>query len=564
MNKKVISILLVLSVLTFLVVGCGGQQATEQTEEQQAQEKETEQQESEEQKVTEAQKAGGTFYGRLASDPPDLDPAHTTDTTSSRVVNNIFDGLVKFNKNLEITPALAKDWEVNEEGTVWTFHLREGAKFHNGDEVTAEDVVYSYTRLLDPDTKSERAWLFERVKGAKKFQEGEADQVAGLEATGDYTVKIKLSEPFAPFLSMLGMSNAVVVPEDVVKEKGEDFAQNPVGAGPFEFVSWKHDSKVVLKKNEDYYEEGKPYLDEVVYRVITEGTSALPEYEQGNVYQMDSDIPQGQIEKVMDPEGEFADEYRKVDRLGTYYIGFNTQKEPFTNKKVRQALNYAVNKQMIAEVIRNGTVNPARSILPPGMPGYNPDLEGYPYDIEKAKELLKEAGYEDGLPGTYELAYNTSKAHQRVAEAIQSNLKKIGVDVKIVNMEWGSYISKVDNGNTQMFRLGWIADYPDPDNFLRVLFHSDNAGPGGNGAFYKNSEVDKMLEKAVKMSPGQERLDLYQKIEKQIMNDAPWIPVYYYSTPVLVKPFVHNYEFTAQVPLPLTNVWLEEGHKTQD
>jgi peptide/nickel transport system substrate-binding protein/oligopeptide transport system substrate-binding protein len=277
---------------------------------------------------------------------------------------------------------------------------------------------------------------------------------------------------------------------------------------------------------------------------------------------MDSDVPQGQISRVRDPQGEFANEFELVDRLGTYYIGFNTQKEPFDNPKVRQALNYAVNQEVIAKVIRNGMVTPANSILPPDMPAYNEDLEGYPYDMEKAKELLAEAGYPNGLPGTYEIAFNQSETHQMIAEAVQRNFTQLGVDVELSKMEWGTFISKVDNGNTNLFRLGWIADYPDPDNFLRVLFHSDNAGPGGNGAFYKNPEVDRKLEKAVKMNPGEERRELYQEIEKQIMADAPWIPVYYYSTPNLVKPFVHNYTFTAQTPLPLTDVWVEPGHKT--
>ncbi|GAB6138238.1 peptide ABC transporter substrate-binding protein [Halanaerobaculum tunisiense] len=552
MFKKSLSLVAILFLLAFAVVGCGGNQQAEQDQ----------QQEEQQQQVTEADKQGGTFQARLASDPPTLDPAHTTDTTSSRVIRNIFDGLVQYNEDLEVAPAIAKDWSVGDEGVEWTFQLREGAKFHNGREITAKDVVYSFTRLLDPETKSERAWLFERVEGAQAFQEGEADQVTGLEAVDEYTVKITLQEPFTPFLSMLCMENASIVPKEAVQEKGEDFEQNPVGSGPFKFASWKHDNKVVLEKNEDYYVDNRPYLDEVNYRIITEGSSSFAEYEQGNIHVMiQGDIPSGQIDRVTDPKGEFADQYTLNNRLGIYYIGFNTQKEPFTNKKVRQALNYAVNKKVIASVVRDGLVKPATSILPPGMPGYNEDLEGYPNDINKAKELLKEAGYEDGLPGTYELAYNTSKTHQNVAEAIQSNLKNIGVDVELNNMDWGTYIQKVDKGKTDMFRFGWIGDYPDPDNFLRVLFHSDNAGPGGNGAFYKNEEVDQMLEKAVKMKPGQERLDLYQKIEEQIMNDAPWIPVYYYSTPYLEKTFVNNYVFTPQVSLPLTNVWLDPSQQ---
>jgi len=266
----------------------------------------------------------------------------------------------------------------------------------------------------------------------------------------------------------------------------------------------------------------------------------------------------------MDPEGDFADDYNQVDRLGTYYLAINNQKEPFDNKKVRKAMNYAVNKEVIAKVVKNDTVNPAHSILPPGMPGYNSDLEGYPEDIEKAKELLKEAGYPDGLPGEYKIIYNTSDLHQRNLEAIQRNLKQIGINVKLVNMDWGTILDKADQGDFTLMRMGWIADYPDPDNFLYVLFHSNNVGSGANYSFYQNKAMDKKLEKARKMDRGQKRLDLYQEIEAELMDDAPWVPIYYYSTPVLVQPFVHNYVFTGQTPLPLTNVWVEPGHKNKE
>ncbi len=555
LNKKLSVILLVLVLsMTFLVVGCSDNQEEATVDSQESTEEVA-------MNLSEEEKEGGVFYGRVASDPPTLDPADSTDTTSSRVIRNIFDGLVQYDEKLNVVPAIAKDWKISEDNLTWTFNLKEGVKFHNGREVTAEDFVYSFTRILDPTTQSKRQWLFESVAGAEEFMDGKVDSVKGFTAIDKYTFEIKLARPFTPFLSVLAMENAAVLPKEAIEEYGEEFAQNPVGAGPFKFVEWKHDSEVVLEKNEDYYVDGKPYLDKVVYRVIVHGSSAFPEYEQGNIYEMDSDIPDGQLERVMDPSGEFSAEYESVDRLGTYYIGMNTQEEPFNNKKVRQAVNYAINKKIIAGVLRNGTVNPAYGILPPQIPGHNPDIEGYKYNPEKAKELLAEAGYPDGLPGEYELVYNTSKSHQRIAEAIQANLKKVGINLTIRNLDWGTYIDKVDKGETQMFRLAWIADYPDPDNFLYVLFHSDNAGPGGNGAFYNNPEVDRMLEKGRSMAPGAERVALYQELEKKIVEDAPWATIYYYSTPVLVKPFVHNYVMTGQAALPLTNIWLDPDHR---
>jgi len=550
-NRKSIALFLILGLMILALVGCG--QSGQQTNQKSQSPKEAKQ----EIKVAEKDKYGGVFQGRVASDPPSLDPAHITDTTSHKVAMNIYNGLVKFDKNLNIVPDIAKSWDVSKDGLVWKFNLKKGVKFHNGDPVTAKDFVYSFTRMVNPETKSEREWLFTSIKGVEEFQNGKADKVSGLKAIDDYTLQITLDEPFTPFLTVLGMVNASVVSEKAIEKYGADYVNHPVGTGPFEFIEWQHDNKVVLEANEDYF-DGRPYLDKIVYRVITEASPAFAEYEQGNIYAMvDGDIPMGQMPRVLNSE-EFADEVNKTPLLGTYYFGFNTTKKPFDNVKVRKALNYAVNKKAIAKVLKNGTVKPAKGILPPGMPGRNKELEGYPYNPEKAKQLLAEAGYPNGLSGEYELIYNTSKSHQAIAVAVQANLKEVGVDVKLSNLEWGSYIKRVDNGETQIFRLAWIADYPDPDNFLYVLFHSKNAGPGGNGAFYQNPEVDELLDKGRKMKAGKERKDLYAKVEKMIMNDAPWIPVYYYTKVGLQKPFVKGYTMTALGPLPLDDVWLDK------
>ncbi|WP_027339338.1 ABC transporter substrate-binding protein [Halonatronum saccharophilum] len=511
--------------------------------------------------VTEEQRYGGTFQGRLSSDPPTLDPAHATDTTSTKAIGNIFDGLVRYDEELNVVPAIAKDWDISDDALTWTFYLKDNVYFHDGNHLTADDVVFTFSRILDPKTQSPRAWLFDRVEGAQAFQSGEVDAVSGLKALDDYTVEITLAEPFTPFLSVLTMEVASIVSPEAVKEYGDDFTRNPVGAGPFKFTSWRNDHQLVLEKYEDYYIEGRPYLDEIVFRIISESSPAFAEYEQGNIYEMaDGDIPDGQMQRVLNAD-EFVDELINVPLLGTYYFGFNNEVEPFDNKKVRQAINYALNRDTIADVLMNGTVEPASGILPPGMPGYNEEIEGYGFDVDKAKELLAEAGYPDGLPGTYELAYNTGDSHQSIAEALQRNLKSIGVDVELINMEWGTYIEKTDSGDTEMFRMAWIAAYADADYFLYPLFHSDNVGGAGNDAFYRNPEVDQMLDRARGMEPGQERIELYQEIESIIVDDAPWIPVYHYARVGLVKPFVNNYTVVGTGILPYTDVWLHPNHQ---
>ncbi|MCK8815802.1 ABC transporter substrate-binding protein [Natroniella sulfidigena] len=546
MFKKSVGIGLLLVLLAALVVGCGGvEEATEEAAE-----------------VTEEDRYGGTYYARLGSDAPTLDPAHSTDSTSSRVIENIFDRLVEFDGDAEVVPGLAEDWEISEDGLTWTFYLREGVKFHNGSEVTADDVVFTFTRILDPAVQSDRANYYDRVEGASEFRDGEIDEVPGLVAVDDYTVQFQLEESYTPLLSILAVDSASIVPQDAVEKYGnDDFANNPVGSGPFEFVEWQSDHQIVLERNDDYYVDGLPYLDEVVFRVISESSSAFAEYEQGNIYeQIDGDLPDGQMDRILN-SGEFDEELVVEPRLGTYYFGFNVQEEPFDNLKVRKALNYAVDRDTIVNVIRAGIEEPATGILPPGMDGYDPELEGYyEQDTEKAQELLAEAGYPDGLPGTYELAYNTDDANQSVAEALQANLRTIDVDVELVNVEWGTYLEKIDEGDTEMFRLGWVSTYPDPDNFLYNNFHSSNIG-ATNGSWYDDPETDEMLEKGRGMAPGSERAELYSEINETLIKDAPWMPIYYYSNTVLTKPFVNDFEVTARGEEPLTDVWLHPNYQ---
>lgn len=505
--------------------------------------------------VAEEDKFGGTYKGRLAADPPTLDPAFMTDTTSGQVAEHIFDGLVEYDEEMNIVGSLAKDWEISDDGLVWTFNLHEGVKFHNGREMTAEDVVYSFTRILLPETKSPRAWIFDYVQGAQAVKEGAKDQVTGFQALDNTTFQITLKEAFTPFLNHLAMNNATVVPKEEVERYGEDFTSHPMGTGPFKFVEWRHDDHVSLEVFDDYF-AGRPYLDKIEFRIIPDDAAAFSEYEQGNIYDL-IDLPEGQLDRVLNTD-EFKEELIKKARLGLYYIGMNTQKEPFTNKKVRQAINHAVNKQQIADVLRQGSVNAANVIIPPNMPNYDSgEAKGLEYNLEKAQALMAEAGYPNGIDQEIELAYNTDRGHQMIAEAVQADLKKIGINVKLVNMDWGVYITKLDNGDTEMYRLGWISS-PDPDSFLYVLLNSANFGPGGNSSFYHNPKLDQLTNDARVMANGPERMKLYQEAEQIALEDAPWIPIYHYNNIILRKPFLEGYRVNPAGVMRFTEVWLKE------
>ncbi len=540
MFKKSIILLLVLMLSLFTVVGCS-EEATEEAGE-----------------VTEEERYGGTYYGRLSADPPTLDPAQSTDTTSARVLRNLFDRLLDLDDDLEIAPAIAEDWERSEDGLVITFNLRDDVYFHNGEHLTADDVVYTFNRLVDPDTQSPRASDYDLIKGYEAVREGEADTLEGLTVVDDYTVEFEFVKPNTSFLYTLTRADSGIVNQTAI-EAVDDTEREPVGTGPFKLENWSSDHRLDLDVFEDYY-AGRPYLDEVVLRIIEESSSAFAEYEQGNIYEMaEGDLPDGDVQRVLEGT-EFEDDKRFNQRLGTYYFGFNTQVEPFDDPLVRKALNHAIDKETITKVLRDGIVQPANGIIPEGMIGYDEDLAGYDYNPDKAEELLAEAGYEDGLPDTYELAYNTDEAHQGIAEAVQRNLENIGVDVNLVNMEWGSYIEKVDDGDTEIFRLGWVDSDPDPDYFVYNTFHSSNIG-GTNSAQYDNPEMDEMLEKGRTMPVGEEREELYREINEKLMDDAPWMPIYFYRDLTVIKPFVNGLRLSPRGAEPYTDVWINPSER---
>ena len=338
---------------------------------------------------------GGMYRRMLGDNPSTLDPAFVTDIYGRAVVSQIFDGLVQFDAHLKPLPALAEFWEASRDGRTWTFTLRRGVKFHHGREVTAHDVVYSFTRLLDPEKPLPVTELFRRIQGAKEFMQGKAQDVQGLKAVDRYTLQMVLEEPLAPALAVLGLAHAAVVPQEEVERLGERFGRAPVGTGPFKFVRWEPNQEIVLEANDQYY-EGRPFLDAIVFKIVVGGKleERFAEFLKGNLEE--TIIPSGKTDEVRtDPQYRQYQRFRKPT-LSLLYIGFNTQLKPFDDKRVRQAFNYAVNKEAIVrEITKRGSL-PATGALPPGMPGYDPELQGYAYHPAKAKRLLAEAGYPDG------------------------------------------------------------------------------------------------------------------------------------------------------------------------
>jgi len=503
----------------------------------------------------EARKSGGTLRAVFGTDPPTLDPAEATDLTSAAVIRQVFDALLELDDRLRPQPALAASFTVSTDQRVYTFRLRSGVRFHNGRELRAADVKYSFERAA----RGKRPWVFDKITGARDVIAGRATDLTGLRAIDDLTVEIRLDRPFAPFLYLMAYDAASVVPRESVEGRGGSFASHPVGTGAFRFASWRRDDQLVLERFAGHF-RGPAALDRVVFRIIPAEITRFNEYRAG---QLDlSDIPTGQCQSVQ------RDPHLKADvaiwpTLGTQAVRFNVERAPFDDARVRRAIAHAIDPAIIVDRLLERCVTPARGLLPPALPGYNPEVKRLALDRELARRLLAESGHAGGK-GLNPIAYhfNTSDTNQRIAELLQAQLKEIGLALELRRLDWAAHLKLVDGGSAGFFRQSWIADYPDPENFVTVLFHSKNVGAAGNTSRYRNPKVDRLLDEADAMAPGRPRDARYHEAEQIVIDDAAWVSLYHYSSRALIKPYVKGLERSPQSTAPeflapLRKVWLE-------
>jgi peptide/nickel transport system substrate-binding protein/oligopeptide transport system substrate-binding protein len=507
---------------------------------------------------SEAIKYGGIYRRVLADNPTLLDPAFVADTYSRAVVRQLFDGLIQFDVHLKPIPAIAEFWETSRDGLTWTFTLRRGVKFHHGREVTAQDFVYSFTRQLDPKRPGPLKDFFRHIQGADAFLEGKTASVQGLKAIDRYGLQILLKEPYVPSLIVLGIGNAAVVPREEVERLGERFAHAPVGTGPFKFVHWEPQKEIVLEANKDYY-DGRPFLDRLVFKIVGKTEEEFGQFLKGDLEE--TDIPSDRMDKLStDPQYQQYQFIRKPT-LGLVFIGLNTRLKPFDDKHVRQAFNYAVDKETIVREITNAGSIPATGVLPPGMPGHDPDLRGYSYNPAKARELLAEAGYPGGTGLPVVQLWTVSKAETTQAElaAYQKYLAEVGAQVDIqVAPDWPSYEAMVRQQKLPMFRLSWYANIPDADIFFSPLLRS---GSAGYYKFYDNPRVEQLLDQAVAELDEARRIALYREVERVVLDDAPWIMQHYYVSQRLYQPYVQGVEVSllGDRAIPMRKVWLQKN-----
>lgn len=498
---------------------------------------------------------GGTYRKGLEGDPALLDPARMTDIFEVAVTQQIFEGLVQYSDNLMVVPCIAEYWESSRDNLHWTFYIKRGVLFHNGREVTADDFVYAFTRILDSKTGSGAASLLSKIEGASAFREGKAGHVEGLKALDRSTLDIRLSESFSQFVAVLAMVNFGVVPKEEVERLGDDFGHYPVGTGPFRFERWDRNREIVLRANEHYH-EGRPYLDEAIFRIFPGGSreQMFSEFEEGNLE--DSLFPEENREKVLNNPNYLI---LRRPSLSIRLIIMNNKVEPFINKKVRQAFNYAVDKEELSIEIGKGRFTAANSLIPPGMAGYRPESVNYPYSPEKARELLKEAGYPDGqgLPVIQFWSATKSKTYVEEDEAIGRYLSAIGVKVEFhYETDWPIFKDMMAKGQLPMFRYGWSADVPDPDNIIYSLFHSSSPT---NRSFYRNPKIDALIEKAQEERSYEKRISLYSSIQEMIMEDAPIILQSYRIYERVFQPYVRNFKGKALGDhyFSLKQIWLD-------
>jgi ABC-type transport system substrate-binding protein len=474
-------------------------------------------------------------------DPPTLDPHLSGDATSAVYVVEIYSGLVTYDLELNLVADIAERWDVSEEGTVYTFYLRDNAKFHNGKPVRAQDFKWSFERACDFRTGSSTADTYlGDIIGCRDKLRGRVDEVEGVKVIDDYTLEITVDAPKAYFLAKMTYPTAYVLDKENVERGGRTWTDRPNGTGPFKLDEFVFGESIVLRKNEDYYRNPKPRLDRINFTLT--GGSAMIRYENDELDVTPVGI--NDIERVTDPTNPLNADLVISNRLSVFYLGFNVNAPPFDDPLVRRAFNLALDKEKIVNVVYKETVPIAKGIVPPGIPNYNnPDLVPLEYEPDMALELITDSKYGDVSEFPEIILYTSGLGGSpaRINEAIiASYLDILGVEISIQQTDWPTFLADIsrDENPYQMYALGWIADYPDPQNFLDILFHSQSKQ---NHMGYNNPKLDAILDEAGIEQDSEEREVLYRQAEQVIIDDAPWVPLYFDLEYWLVKPHVKEF-----------------------
>ncbi len=456
---------------------------------------------------------GVLVVGQIA-EPKSLDPAAVTAVNDFRILMNLYDGLVRYKDGtLEVEPSLAESWTISEDGKVYTFTLRDGVTFHDGTPLTAEAVKFNFDRMLDENHPHHDTGPF-----PLSFFFSAIEEVAALD---DKTVQFTLNAPYAPFLSNLAYPTGLIVSPEAVKAHGKDFGRNPSGTGPFRFAEWESNAKVVATRNDDYW-GGAPALEAVVFRPITDANTRVAEMLSGGIDVM-VEIPPDSV------AGFDGNGFVLHEQAGPHlwFLILNAKEGPFADKRVRQAINYAIDKEAMVNEILQGTAEVASSPTPPAFAwAHNSSLKPYPHDPEKAKALIEEAGHAGAKLKFYVTEGGSGMLDPvPMAAAIQADLAKVGLDVEIETYEWNTFLSQVNpglEGKADMAEMAWMTNDPDTLPYLALRTDAFPDKGGFNSGYYSNPEVDKLLEAARSATDQAERAKLYKQMQEIVYEDAPW------------------------------------------
>lgn len=466
-------------------------------------------------------------------DPRSLDPALSTDVPTGRAVSYLFDGLTRFTPDARVVPGLATRWEVSPDGTTYTFHLRQGVTYHDGRPFRAADVAASFARALSPQNKGGRAWPLLPIRGAAAFADGKARALDGVRAVNDSTLVVTLTEPLAIFPKLLAMPVASIVPPDA----GADFGQRPVGTGPWKLVEWKHDDYLKFARNPRYF-GGAPSMDTLIARIIPEPSTAVAEFESGNVDVLT--VPLGET-REWEQTDERSARLQSAPALVLYYVAINTTRGPLRDPRVRRAINHAVDTKTILDRLIAGRGKLAAGVIPEAVDAQAATARPpYAYDVAKAKQLLAEAGFPNGLD--VELWSSQDATLARLAQSVQGYLNAAGIRAKLVQRDASSVREAARNGQVDLFVKTWYADYPDADAFLTPLLAGSSHGVGGNYSFYTNRTVDSLVGLARRTQDDAERARLSRMADSTAFADAPVGYLFFYNDLFAVQPWIRNFQ----------------------
>jgi peptide/nickel transport system substrate-binding protein len=494
----------------------------------------------------ESEEVDTLVVGQVA-EPKALDPHTVTAVNDFRILVNIYDGLVRFRDgSLEVEPALAESWEISEDGTVYTFNLRENVSFHDGTPFNAEAVKFNFDRMLNEDHPYYDTGPFPLAFFFSAIQE--------TRVLDEYTVELVLNEPFAPLLSNLAYPTGLLVSPEAVREHGEDFGRNPVGTGPYSFVEWQSNTQVTVARNENYW-NGEPGMDQIVFRPITEGNTRVNEMLSGGLDLM-VEVPPDSVATF-----ENNDDFTVYEQAGphVWFLILNLREGPFTDERVRRAANYAIDKEALVENVLQGTATVADSPIPPAFGwAYNESLDPYPYDPERARSLIQEAGAE-GAEVTFYVTEGGSGMLDPVpmGTAIQADLEAVGLDVSIETYEWNTFLGEVNpglEGKADMAQMAWMTNDPDTLPFLTLRTAAFPEEGGFNSGYYSNPEVDELLNLARVSTSQEERARLYAQVQEIVYEDAPWVFVANWKQNAVARDAVQNFSLQPSFLLELGDV----------